>query len=80
MTRAVCSAVIAFPLLLLVNWLEEKVALKECLFEELMGEHGERESAEFSYRFRDAGVDHDINASIEIARLNCKSGRKPIVY
>ena len=80
MTRAACSGVIAIPLLLLVNWLEEKAALKECLMEELMGEHGDRQSAKFSYRFRDVGGDHDINASIEIARLNCKSGHKPIFY
>ena len=37
MTRAAWSAVIALPALLLLNWLEEKAALKECLMEELMG-------------------------------------------
>ena len=48
--------------------------------EELMGEHGDRQAAEFSYRFRGAGGDNDISASLEIASLNCKSSRKPIVY
>ena len=80
MTRAVWSAVIALPVLLLVNWLEEKEALRECLMEELMGEHGDRQAAEFSYRFRGAGGNNDISASLEIAELNCKSSRKPIVY
>ena len=80
MTRAAWSAVIALPALLLVNWFEDKAALRECLMEELMGEHGDRQTAEFSYRLRGAGGDNDINASLEIARLNCKSGRKPIVY
>ena len=80
MTRAAWSAVIALPVLLLVNSLEEKEALRECLMEELMGEHGDRQAAEASYRFRGAGDDNDISTSLEIARLNCKSGRKPIVY
>ena len=80
MTRAAWSAVIAIPALLLLNWLEEKAALKECLMEELMGEHGDRQAAEFSYRFRGAGGNNDISASLEIAELNCKSSRKPIVY
>ena len=80
MPRAAWSAVIALPALLLLNWLEEKAALKECLMEELMGEHGDRQTAEFSYSFRGSGGDNDINASLELARLNCKSGRKPIVY
>ena len=79
MTRAAWSAVI-LPVLLLVNWLEEKEALREFLMEELMGEHGDRQAAEFSYRFRGAGGDNDISASLEIASLNCKSSRKPIVY
>ena len=80
MTRAAWSAVIALPALLLMNWLEEKAALRECLMEELMGEHGDRQTSEFSYRFRGAGGDNDINTSLAIARLNCRSGRKPIVY
>ena len=80
MTRAAWSAVIAIPAFLLVNWFEEKAALRECLMEELMGEHGDRQTAELSYRFRGAGGDNDINSSLEIARLNCKSDRKPIVY
>ena len=80
MTRAAWSAVFALPALLLVNWLEEKAALRECLMEELMGEHGDRQSAEFSYSFRGAGGDNAVDASLEIARLNCKSGRKPIAY
>ena len=80
MARAAWSAVIALPVLLLVNWLEEKEALRECLLEELMGEHGDRQAAEFSYRFRGPGGDNDISASLEIASLNCKSSRKPIVY
>ena len=80
MTRAAWSAVIALPVLLLVNSLQEKAALSECLMEELIGEHGDRQTAEFSYRFRGAGGDNDINDSLEIARLNCKSGRKPVVY
>ena len=80
MNRAAWSAVIALPALLLVNWLEEKAALRECLMEELMGEHGDRQTAELFYRFRGAGGDNDINASLEIARLNCISGRKPIFY
>ena len=80
MTRAAWSAVIALPVLLLVNSLEEKEALRECLMEELMGEHGDRQAVEFSYRFRGAGGDNDISASLEIASLNCKSSRKPIVY
>ena len=79
-THAAWSAVIALPILLLVNWLEEKEALRECLMEELMGEHGDRQAAEFSYRFRGAGGNNDISASLEIAELNCKSSRKPIVY
>ena len=80
MTRAAWSAVIALPVLLLVNSLEEKEALRECLMEELMGEHGDRQAAKASYRFRGAGGDNDISASLEIASLNCKSSRKPIVY
>ena len=80
MNRAAWSAVIALPVLLLVNWLEEKEALRECLMEELMGEHGDRQAAEASYRFRGTGSDGDLSASLEIARLNCLSGRKPIVY
>ena len=76
MTRAAWSAVIALPVLLLVNSLEEKEALRECLMEE----HGDRQAAEASYRFRGAGGDNDISTSLEIARLNCKSGRKPIAY
>ena len=50
MTRAAWSAVIALPVLLLVNSLEEKEALRECLMEELMGEYGDRQAAEASYR------------------------------
>ena len=80
MTRAAWSAVIALPVLLLVNSLEEKAALRECLMEELMGEHGDRQAAEASYRFRGTGSDNDVSASLEIARLNCQSGRKPIAY
>ena len=80
LTRAALGAVIAIPTLLLVDYLEKKVALKECVMEELMGEHGDRQSAQFSYSFRDVDGDNDINASLAIARLNCKSGRKPIVY
>ena len=80
MTRAAWSAVIALLALLLMNWLDDKVALRECLMDELMGEHGDRQTAEFSYRFRGVGGDNNINASLEMARLNCKSGRKPFVY
>ena len=80
LTRAAFGAVIAVPALLLVDYLEKRVAFKECVMEELMGEHGDRQSAQFSYRFRGADGDNDINASLAIARLNCKSGRKPIVY
>ena len=56
------------------------MAFKECVMEELMAEHGDRQSAQFSYSFRGTDGDSDINASLAIARLNCKSGRKPIVY
>ena len=80
LTRAAFGAVIAIPALLLVDYLEKKVALKECVMEELMGEHGDRQSAQFSYSFRGADGDNDINASLAIARQNCRSGRKPIVY
>ena len=80
MTRAAWSAVIALPVLLLVNSLEEKEALRECLMEELMGEHGDRQSAQLSYSLRGVDGDNDINTSLAIARLNCKSGRQPIVY
>ena len=82
MTRAAWSAVIALRhcgfCLELVSWFLQ--ALRECLMEELMGEHGDRQAAEASYRFRGAGGDNDISTSLEIARLNCKSGRKPIAY
>ena len=37
LTRAAFGAVIAIPTLLLVNYLEKKVAFKECVMEELMG-------------------------------------------
>ena len=80
LTRAALGAVIAIPTHLLVDYLEKKVAFKECVMEELMREHGDRKSAQFSYSFRAADGDNDINASLAIARLNCKSGRKPIVY
>ena len=61
LTRAALGAVIAIPTLLLVDYLEKKVAFKECVMEELMGEHGDRQSAQFSYSFRGAGGDNDIN-------------------
>ena len=80
LTRAAFGAVIAIPALLLVDYLEKKVAFKECVMEELMGEHGDRQSAEFSYRSGGTGGDNVIDASLEIARLNCKNGRKPIFY
>tara|TARA_B100001758_G_scaffold201345_1_gene180358 strand:- start:6 stop:275 length:270 start_codon:yes stop_codon:yes gene_type:complete len=79
-TRAACGVVIATPLLLGVSWLEQKAAFKECVMEELMGEHGDRQSAEFSYKFRGVDGDHEVDASLEIARLNCKSGVKPTYY
>ena len=47
LTRAALGAVIAIPTLLLVDYLEKKVAFKECVMEELMGEHGDRQSAQF---------------------------------
>ena len=48
--------------------------------EELMGEHDDRQAAEACYRFRGKGGDNYLSASLEIARLNCKSGRETIVY
>ena len=80
LTSAAFGAVIAVPTLLLVDYLEKKVAFKECVMEELMGKHGDRQSAQISYSFRGADGDNDINASLAISCLNCKSGRKPIVY
>ena len=80
LTRAAFGGLIAIPALLLVDYVEKRVTFKECVMEELMGEHGDRRSAQFSYRFRGAGGDNDINASLAIARLNCKSGRMPIIY
>ena len=81
LTRAALSAVmIAIPTPLLVDYLEKKVAFKEFVMEELTGEHGDRQSAQFSYSFRGAGGDNDINTSLAIARLSCRSGRKPVVY
>ena len=80
LTRVAFGAVIALPALLLVNWLEKKIALKECVMEELIAEHSDRQSAEFSYRSGGTGGDNVIDASLEIARLNCKNGRKPIFY
>ena len=80
LTRAALCAVIAIPTLILVDYLEKKLAFKECVMEELMGEHGDRQSAQFSYSFRGAGGDIDINTSLAIARLSCRSVRKPIVY
>ena len=80
MTRTAFGAVIAIPTLLLVDYLEKRVAFKECVMEELMGEHGDRQSVHYSYSFRGADGDNEIHASLAIARLNCKSGRKPIVY
>ena len=80
LTRAALGAVIALPVLVLVDYLEKKVAFKECIMEELMGEHGNRQSADLAYKFRGAGGDKDITVSLEIARLNCKSSRKPSHY
>ena len=80
LTRAAFGALIAVPALFLVDHLEKKVAFKECVMEELIGELSDRQSAQFSYSFKGADGDKDINASLAIARLNCKSGRKPIVY
>ena len=80
LTRAVFGAVIALPTLLIVDYLEMKVAFRECVMEELMGEHGDRQSADLSYSFRGAQGDNDITVSLEIALLNCKSGRKPSYY
>ena len=80
LSRAAFGAVIAIPALLLVDYLEKRMAFKECVMEELMGEHGDRQAAQVSYSFRGADGNNDINASLAIARLNCRSGRKPIVY
>ena len=78
--RAAFGAVIAIPAFLLVEYLKKEVAFTECVMEELMQEHSDRQSAQFSYSFRGADGESDINASLAIARLNCKSSRKPIVY
>ena len=49
LTRAALGAVIAIPTLLLVDYLEKKVAFKECVMEELMGEHGDRQSVSYTH-------------------------------
>ena len=65
LTRAVFGAVIALPTLLIVDYLEMKVAFREC-DGRIDGGAWRQTIADLSYSFRGAQGDNDITVSLRL--------------